>query len=160
MYPVEERDVPEQPVLTEQRRLTVGELPEWMSAALGRLFAAAEDRGLQTGEAFAIFHGAVNDESDGPVECCVPVLGGHLGTAGDEISGVATRVEPAHREAYTTITVGQTKFPEILGAYEAVAAWAQQNGCEITGPPREVYRDRFAELSADEPGCDIAFPIR
>ena len=46
-------------------------------------------------DVFVIYHGAVNEDSDGPVEVCVPM------GAEYESSDVSTRREPAHREAYT-----------------------------------------------------------
>ena len=100
-----------------------------------------------------IYHGEVNEDSDGPVEVCVPVSGD------GDLSGQAHRVEPAHREAYTEITVAQVAFPQILSAYEAVERWIGENGREITGSPREVYVDDFMHLGPNDHGCDIAFPI-
>ena len=67
MYDVKERDVPEQTVLTEQRHLLVAELPGWIETAGTRLMKAAEKRGGVAGPMFVIYHGAVNEDSDGPV---------------------------------------------------------------------------------------------
>ena len=153
MYDVQERDVPAQTVLTERKHVLVGDLSNWISDALGRLSGNAEQLGLKTGDSFVIYHGEVTEDSDGPVECCVPVTGEA------ELDEQASRIEPAHREAYTRITVAQVEFPQILSAYEAVERWLQQNGKEMIGPPREVYLSDFAHLAPDDEGCDIAFPI-
>lgn len=48
-------------------------------------------------------------------------------------------------------------FPEIISAYDAVAAWAKANGRELVGPPREIYLD---EMTGDRPHMEIAWPIR
>lgn len=153
LYEVRERDVVEQTVLTEQRHVFVGDLSNWISDTLGRLYGKAEQLGLESGDSFVIYHGEVNEDSDGPVECCVPVAGEA------DLDGQASRIEPAHREAYTRITVAQAEFPQILSAYEAVERWVQQNGKEMLGPPREVYFGDFAHLAPNDEGCDIAFPI-
>jgi DNA-binding transcriptional MerR regulator len=154
MFTILERDVEEQTVLTEQRHLTVQGLPDFISGALGRLYGKAEELGVPAGSSMVIYHGEVNEDSDGPVEVCVPVQGD------GDLSGQAHRIEPAHREAYTEITVAQVEFPQILSAYEAVERWVVDNGREITGSPREVYVDDFMNLGPDDHGCDIAFPIK
>ena len=153
MYEIKERDVAEQQVLTEQRHLTVEGLPDFISGAFGRLYGKADELGLKAGSSMVIYHGEVNEDSDGPVEVCVPVSGD------GDLSGQAHRVEPAHREAYTEITVAQVAFPQILSAYEAVERWIGANGRQITGSPREVYVDDFMHLGPNDHGCDIAFPI-
>lgn len=152
-YEVHERDVPEQRVLSELRHTTVEGLTDWMGAALGRLHGAATELGLQAGSSFVIFDGQVDEDSDGPVEVCVPV-------AGDaDLCGQPIRVEAAHREAYTEITKAQVGFPQILSAYDAVERWVVEHGRQIVDPPREIYVDDFIHLGPDDHGCDIAFPV-
>ena len=153
MFEIKERDVPEQQVLTEQRHITVEGLSDWIGDSLGRLYGKAAELDLTAGSSFVIYHGEVNEDSDGPVEVCVPVVGKA------DLNGQAHRVEPAHREAYTTITVAQVAFPQILSAYEAVEKWITDHGREMTGSPREVYFDDFMNLGPHDDGCDIAFPI-
>ena len=156
MYQILERDVPEQHVLTEQRHTTVQDLPDWIRDATHRLYDAAAALRLSPGASFVIYHGEVNEDSDGPVEVCVP-----FESRGDlELSGQAHRVEPAHREAYTRITTAQVEFPQILSAYEAVERWMSDNGRAPGGPPREVYIADFSTIGPDDDACDIAFPLR
>jgi DNA-binding transcriptional MerR regulator len=153
MYEIHQRDVPEQTVLTEQRHVRVPELGEWLPVSIGRLVAVAERRGGLAGHVFVIYHGEVNEDSDGPVEVCVPV------PQDAETNGEPTRQEPAHREAYTRITKAQVEFPQILSAYEAVDEWIRSENRGIAGSPREVY---FADWDAAGPTdevCDIAFPL-
>jgi DNA-binding transcriptional MerR regulator len=155
MYTVETRDVPEQQVATIQRSLTVGALPAFIEDGFGRLQAALRTADAErAGAFFVVYHGEVNDDSDGPVELCMPFRG-TLTDAGD----VRVRAEPAHREAFTTITRSQVEFPGILDAYAAVERWIEGEKREMAGAPREVY---FVDgdVPADEPFCDIAFPIR
>jgi len=154
MFDIQERDVPEQLVVTEQRHVPVGELPTWIEAAMGRLLRAAEGHGGGTTPAFVIYHGEVNEDSDGPVEVCLPI--GQGGTATD----LPIRREPAHREAYTRITKAQVVYPQILVAYDAVAGWIAAQGRTVDGAPREVYFADFGAATPTDEVCDIAFPLR
>lgn len=154
MFEIEEREVPEQVVLAEQRHVTVHGLTDWLGESLPRLHGLAARSGGITGAAFVIYHGEVNEESDGPVEVCVPI-------APDQRSAVdaPTRTEPVHREAYTRIRKSQVEFPQILDAYEAVEQWIAKNNRRMTGSPREVYFADFMNARPDDEVCDIAFPI-
>jgi DNA-binding transcriptional MerR regulator len=72
---------------------------------------------------------------------------------------VELAAQSGHREAYTTITKAQVRFPDILSAYDAVETWVSQNGHTITGSPREVYFGDFETAAPDDPCVDIAFVI-
>jgi DNA-binding transcriptional MerR regulator len=153
MYDIQVRDVPEQLVLTEQRHVKVQDLKDWIDDCIGRLLKAATGHGDgMVGPCFIVYHGAVNEESDGPVEICLPIEPGP-GLA------AATRIEPAHREAYTRITKAQVAFPQILSAYDAVQSWTEREGVAPVGSPREVYFADFGAAGPDDPCCDIAQPI-
>jgi DNA-binding transcriptional MerR regulator len=154
MYAVETRDITEQHVATLTRSLTVGALPAFIEDGYGRLAKHLTEAGAERdGAFFVIYHGEVNDDSDGPVELCLPFRG-EVPAAGE----IEVRSEPAHREAVTTITRAQVAFPAILDAYEAVESWIQREGLEIAASPREVYFTD-EDVAPDEPFCDIAFPI-
>lgn len=85
MYDVSTREVPEQKVLTLTRRV---------------LTAKAQGAGVSSDQPFfVVFHGHVDEESDGPVEVCLPVEG-PVEPSGD----IAVRLEPAHRTAYTRLS--------------------------------------------------------
>jgi effector-binding domain-containing protein len=154
MYNIEERDVAEQLVLTEQRHTTVHGLTDWLDECMPRLHGLAERAGGIAGPAFIIFHGEVNAESDGPVEVCVPIAADGRATVDSP-----ARAEPAHREAYTRIRKSQVEFPQILDAYEAVEQWIATNNREMTAAPREVYFADFMNAGPDDEVVDIAFPI-
>jgi DNA-binding transcriptional MerR regulator len=154
MYEVKQREVPDQVVLTEQRHVLQPALEQWIGDSLGRLHKAADAFGGASGATFVIYHGEVNDDSDGPVESCVPI-----GVA-EPPTGSAARVEPAHREAYVRLTKAQVVFPQILSAYDAVAVWIKENGFAVHDAPREVYFTDFDAAGPDDEVCDIAFPMR
>ena len=154
MVEIQEREVPEQLVLTEQRHTTVEGLSSWIGDATMRLWKTADQHGGVAGPMFVIYHGEVNQDSDGPVEVCLPI-----GLGQEGVTEAATRKEPAHREAYVRITKAQVAFPQILSAYDAVAQWLNERGAQPAAPPREVY---FADWDAAGPNdevCDIAFPV-
>lgn len=155
MYDVETRDVPAQDVLSITRSLTVKDLLPFIIDGTRELMSRVTSAGATLGPAsFVIYHGEVNEDSDGPVEVCVPFTG-TVTAAGDAVR----RSEPAHREAFTTITRAQTQFPGILDAYAAVERWIDERGVEMSGSPREVYFNGDPEPEPDRPFCDIAFPI-
>lgn len=154
MYEVEQREVPEQVVLTEQRHVLQPGLVEWMGEGFGRLERAAEAHGGLVAAPFAVYHGEVNEDSDGPVELCYPI------DPGSVTPDAAFRVEPAHREAYVRITKAHVQFPQILSAFDAVAVWAKENGLTITASPREIYFGDFDEAGPDDEICDVALPVR
>jgi DNA-binding transcriptional MerR regulator len=95
--------------------------------------------------AFTIYHGEVNEQDDGPVEVCMPTASGDKHLPGGEV-------------AFTVATGEQCRFPEIIVAYDAVGYWAKENGREISGPPREIYRSD--PHAGEEPKMEIVFPLR
>jgi DNA-binding transcriptional MerR regulator/effector-binding domain-containing protein len=154
MFEVQVRDAPEQTVLTEQRHVTVDALSEFIQAAGTRHLVASESIGGPSGAAFIVYHGDVSEDSDGPVEVCLPVDE----TRADTLSA-PIRVEPAHSEAFVTVTKAQIRYPDILSAYDAVESWIAQQGKTATGSPREIVFKDMMNSEIDEPVADIAFPI-
>jgi DNA-binding transcriptional MerR regulator len=137
-WAVSVRDVPEQHVLTELRRVTTAELVRWIPEARARLTGKAEP----AGPFFVIFHRPVGEDADGPVEVCLPVD-----------PAAATRIEPAHREAYIPVTKGHFEVPRILSVYDGVYRWVWDHGYTPAGGGREVYRYPPGDLV-----CDVALP--
>ena len=154
-FPVHERYVPEQLVLTEQRHVYIGQLA-WTREATARLEARADRCGGVAGERFVIFHGVVSADSDGPVEVCVPVA-----QLPANPSDVAWRVEAAHHEAFIRVTKINFEVPAILSIYDQLARWVSEPGRKRAGSPREVYSAGVEPLfaAADEHICDVAMPM-
>lgn len=102
-----------------------------------------------------IFHGVVDNESDGPLEAVL--------TCSEDVDAtefIGIRTEEAHDEAFTTITKAQWDYPAILAAYDAVAC-----SREVVARPgsrlscREVYIADPEAIGDDELICDIAYPL-
>ncbi|MDN0194013.1 MerR family transcriptional regulator [Streptomyces sp. S.PNR 29] len=163
-FVVETVDVPEQVLITETRHTLADELPAWIGASLGRLEEAARECGGMTGAPFVTYYAAVSMESDGPAEACVPVADEAAARAWAEKRGrsweTKVRVEPARRLAYTRITKAQVAHPQILAAFEAVEEWMAGEGLAQAGPCREVYFADWDAAGAEDPVCDVAFPVR
>ncbi|MER6667404.1 GyrI-like domain-containing protein [Amycolatopsis japonica] len=155
MTEILERDVPEQFVLTEQRTVAAPDVKEWLTEAMDRQFGTAQAINGLTGSWFVVYHGQFTDETpEIPVEVCGPV-------APDQAGDLATRVEPAHREAYLRLKKHQFTNPaEIANAFATVAQWVAKQGYTISDAPREVYFTDLMAAADDEDVCDIAFPIR
>lgn len=102
---------------------------------------------------FVIFHGEVNQDSDGPVEVCTPI-----DPARGEVDA-PTRREPAHREAYVRLRKAQVQYPQILSAYDAVAQWIAEQQLSMSAAPREIYFTDFMAAGPDDEACDVAYPI-
>lgn len=154
-FEIRERDVPAQVVLTEQRHLPIGELSDWIGAAAIRLSVAAEPFGGPAGHPFVVYHGEVNEDSDGPVEFCLP-----LDPATPLVKVAPMRHEPAHTEAYTTLRKAQVEFPQVLSAYDALHNWAAINDRVQVSSPREVYFNDFRSAAPGDEVCDVSLPIR
>lgn len=141
MYEVQTKRVEEQPYVSRTTRVRVGELESFIVATIEELSAQTDP----TGHAFTLYHGEVNEEDDGPVEVCVPTADGD------------GRL-PAGEVAFTVAVGSQCEFPEIIGAYDAVAEWVHRRGRELAGPPREIYLSD--PQKGETPRMEIDWPLR
>ena len=154
MFRIQTRHVPAHRVMSVQRRLHAPQTDSFVlevKAAFTRHLGGAEP----AGPFMLIFHGVVDEDSDGPIEAALCCPGDMQPT---DLIGI--RTEPEHDEAYTTITKAQWAYPAILAAYDAVACSA-----EVTTRPgsrlscREVYLAEPDAIGQDEVVCDVAFPL-
>ena len=154
MFETRTRYVDTQRVMSIQRRLHGSETDAFVREAKAA-FAAHLDGVEPIGPFILVFHGLVDDDNDGPIEA---MLGCPDSIQPTELIGI--RTEPAHDEAFTTITKAQWDFPAILAAYDAVAC-----SPEVTARPgstlscREVYLAEPDAIGDDDLICDIAFPL-
>jgi DNA-binding transcriptional MerR regulator len=154
MFLIETRHVPSQRVMSIMRRLRAPETDAFVREA--KLAFADHLHGAALAGPFTlIFHGIIDYESDGPLEAVLPCPDQ---VQPSEIVGI--RTEPAHDEAFTTITKAEWAYPAILAAYDAVSC-----SPESLGRPRsrlscrEVYLAEPDAIGDDEMICDIAFPL-
>lgn len=155
MFQVETRHVEARDVVSVERRVLVSDLPAFIGEGVHTLMDMITEAGATSGNCFVIYHGEVNNDSDGPVEVCLPFVGAV------KPSGVArVRVEPEHDEAFTRITKAQVAFPGILEAFDAVERWVKEEGVEPTDSPREVYFVDWDAAGPEDPACDVALPFK
>lgn len=155
MFAIETREVGPQTVATIERRVVVSDLPGFIDEAMGALHDLVAASGAEPEIPFVVYHGEVNTDADGPVEVCLPFKG-EVKPSGE----ARIRSEPEHKEAFTRITKGQVAFPGILDAYQAVEKWVEEQKLDLSGSPREVYFADWNVIGPDDPGCDIAFPVK
>ncbi len=154
MFEINIREVPARRLMSIQRRQR-GDQTDAFVAEAKAAFAAHLGGVEATGPFTLIFHGPVNETADGPLEA---VLGVPALIEPTQLIGI--RTEPAHTEAYTTITKRQWDYPAILAAYDAVAC-----SPEVAAAPgsslscREVYLAEPDAIGSDDAICDIAFPL-
>jgi DNA-binding transcriptional MerR regulator len=137
MYDVLTKQVGEQPYVSRSKRVLVPELASYIVETFEELGRH------EGGPPFVLYHGAVNNEEDGPVEVCVPKAQGE-------------KRLPAGEVVFVEISGSQCDFPEILGAYEAVYRWAKEHGREPDGPSREIY----LRGPGSNEQLEIALPLR
>ncbi|MFC4453685.1 MerR family transcriptional regulator [Deinococcus sonorensis] len=156
MFEVHDHVRPAQQVAALSANVPIAGLEGFLREARVHLFDALRGAGAHADHGwFVVFHGQVNEDSDGPVELCVP-FEGHLQPAGQ----LVVRTDAAGRELYTTVTRRQWAFPGILEAYDAVATAIQRQGLQMAGAPREVYWTEPDRVDEDERVCTIAWPVQ
>ena len=138
MFTVTTKKVDAQRYVSRSRRVRVPELERFILETIDELGGNG-----MTGPPFTLFHGQVNETADGPVEVCVPRDDGERTLPGGEV-------------AFTVAEGAECDFPQILGAYDAVARWTKENGRELDGSCREIYLSGKGET----PRMEVAFPLR
>lgn len=153
MFTIQTRHVPVRRVMSIQRRLRAAETDGFVRE-VKQLFAEHLAGASPTGPFSLIFHGIVDQDSDGPLEATL--------SCSDQVEPselVGIRTEPEHDEAFTTITKSEWAYPAILAAYDAVACSPEavaRPGSRLSC--REVYLAEPDGIKDDDLICDVAFP--
>lgn len=148
------RTVADQDVLTVRRLIGIDDLDDFLEEAMDTLERLAPAAGAQ----FVRYEDGLTAERDGTVEVCQPIderCPRHL----DLPEGVGRRVEPAHVEAWITVTKAELAFPDIDEIYAALDQEVVDLGWERCGVPREVYWADWDDTSMEDPVCDVCFPV-
>jgi DNA-binding transcriptional MerR regulator len=165
MYEVLSREMPERTLLCLERH--VDEEAVW---AFGKEFIAIlRERPIRRVEgieeaafAFAIYHGEVSKDSDGPVEWCCPIPTAYASEIAPRYPELTLRTEPAHSEAYVDIGPGGqlpvTEWP-LIG--DALRHWAADNSRQPSDlGARITYFAPPPRTEGSVPDCDFAIPLR
>lgn len=155
-WPVRLREVAETKVAAIRREVDQSDLVLTMTDCGERIREHLHAAGAEpTPETWWIYHGFVTPDSRAPVEVCVPYQG-----EADPSGEIVLRVEPAHTEAYVTITRDQCAFPRIMAAYDAVDAWVSAaDDLRLVGDAREVYFADYDEISGADAFAHVAQPV-
>lgn len=156
MYTIQVQQISALNVLSMQKYLTIEDLVPFLVSSTEKLQAVAEQKGLTiTGDVFAIYHGEVNEQQNGPVELCVPV--NQLPVVN---GGIEAKELPPIEAATVLVTKEEGVFPQILGAYDAVHSWIEQNGRSHAGSPRERYIADWETAGPETAVIEIAWPFQ
>ena len=129
------RTIPPQQVLSVTRRVKVDKLESTIHETVDRLKSMlASQNGGGVDAPFGIYHGAINEQDNGPIEICLPVNGDLKGEGEVEVKQLQ-----GGKAACVTLRGAQCAFPAVLSGYDATAEWIQKNGYEIAESPREVW---------------------
>ena len=129
------KQIESQQVLSVTQHIKVNKLDETIRTSVDTLYAMLKEQKLEaSAPPFGIFHGAINEQEDGPLEICMPVNGQVAGKGNVQVK----QLEGG--DAACVMMIGtQTDFPAILGAYDAAADWINKNGYSMAEPPREIW---------------------
>ena len=143
-----------QQVLSVTHHIKVNKLDDTIRKSLDTLYGLLKEQKVEAANApFGIFHGAINDQEDGPIEICLPVSGQVKGKGDVQVK------ELQGGDAACVMTVGaQTDFPAIMGAYDAAADWIQKNGYQMAEPPREIWHS--GPGGGEEPKMEIVWMFK
>lgn len=154
-YHVQVRQVAAQQIACLKKYIHVSELSQTISQSFGVLHKLLNQQQAQKiNVPFVIYYGAVNNDSDGPIEVCQPYQGLLAPT-----SKVHLRIEPQHHEAFIPLTKAEFCFPNILSAYDALAVYAGMHGQSSALACREIYPSSWAELSDNDLAGEVAWPF-
>jgi hypothetical protein len=95
-----------------------------------------------TGHPFTQYHGCSKADEQ-IVEVCLPT-----DTGDSEL--------PEQQLIFTVVHGRECDYPDILAAYDALAAHAKVLGRELGGPPRETY---LVDPGERTPEMEVAFPL-
>lgn len=129
------KQIAPQQVLSVTHYIKVNKLDDTIRNSLDTLYGLLKEQKVGAANApFGIFHGAINEQEDGPIEICLPVDGQVMGKGDLQVKQLQGG------DAACVMMLGaQTDFPAILGAYDAAADWIQKNGYQMAEPPREIW---------------------
>lgn len=150
---------PESTFAMQRRTTSKADVFDNIPAGLAAVIGALQGVGLApAGPPTTVFHVVPESGIDGEIALCVPVDGalpvgdsGALDNDGVEITTLPeqTVASLVHEGSYETL--GDT--------YAAIAAWVQDHGHTISGPPSETYFNSPGEVADIDLRTEVAFPI-
>ncbi len=170
MYEVSTREIPERTVLCLKRNVE-GDAGAWafgkefISIIRGKDLLRIEGR---AGAFFCIWWGQVNQDSDGPLEWCLPVPGDQAEALASRVPELSVRTEPAHKEAFVqlpTPVIGARSAADLPPTQwelvtQSLHSWAASHGAQPSDlGVRTTYLAKLPITETSVPDCDFAVPF-
>ncbi|HET9142579.1 MerR family transcriptional regulator [Actinophytocola sp.] len=159
-YEVLVRAMPDRAVVSAIRHVHAAQAGDTLGALLARMRQAGPGLPGLAGCPYTIYHGAVSDDSDGPVEIVRPMT--DLPTAEQAaatLGDIQAHLDPAHDEIAIRLTMAEAAWPAVFPALDAIQAHLTTIGRTPAGPPRQVLIADWRTTPADQPACDLVIPL-
>ena len=161
MYEVSTREMPDRTLLCVKRNVA-GRDKAWAFGkefiALLRQYQLPQIEG-RAGAFFCIYWGEVSEDSDGPMEWCLPVRADEAEALAARCPELALRAEPAHQEAFVNIGNG-VDGAEWQLVSRSLDAWSEQQhddvrlalgmaelGLRVTYLPSELRQGTYQDFA-------------
>ncbi|SDI82612.1 hypothetical protein SAMN05444157_0339 [Frankineae bacterium MT45] len=154
------RPVPERTLLSAVRYVREEQAGSVMGSLLGQLREAGPGLPGVDGCPFAIYHGEISADSDGPMEIVRPMADPvQARAAAEALEDVQVRTEAAHDEAFVALTLAQTAWPAQRSILDVIRLHIHSLGRAAGGPVRQVMIADWRYLREDEPACLLSLPL-
>jgi len=163
MFEVSTREIPDRSILCLKRHVE----GQPGAFAFGKEFVGIlKDRPLPhmggvAGAAFCIYHGEVNEDSDGPIEWCRPVPQDRAEEIAARYPELGLRTETAHEEAFVHLGRGPTTSSaqwQLIA--ESLRTWGAEHGRQPSElGARVTYLTTPPVTPESVPECDFAVPV-
>lgn len=151
-YDIEVSEQSPQHVAATRVHTSLRRIGDDIGAGFGALMRVLGTEGVQSaGAPLIVYHDVIDEETDGDIEVCVPVVGDITGDGtvyGRELEG-GTMATTIHRGPYE----------QIAPAYHTLMGWISDHGHEVAGPPREIYLNDPQTVAPDDLLTKVEFPI-
>lgn len=152
-YAIDIKQAPAVQVATWTTTTTMVTVAETVDRGFATVMAAIGKMGTHpAGVPFIVYHEMFDETTPGTIQICIPVPAGTTG----EVDGVAFTTVGASSVASTT---HRGPYTTISQAYDAVAAWVQEQGHGFAGPPREVYITDPRTVREEDLRTEVQFPV-
>ncbi|HEY1914722.1 MAG TPA: MerR family transcriptional regulator [Streptosporangiaceae bacterium] len=160
MYDVTVRDMPARSMLCVLRHAHTQEHMALGRDMIKRLRPVAKPQPHDPVTApFAIFHGEVSEDSDGPVEWCWPVPPDQAASLAARFPDLELRTEAAHQEAFVHVGQGRLDRAQLEPVVESLFAWTAAQHRQVVGGLRQLLVSN-PESGGNGPDGEWAIALR
>lgn len=161
MYDVNIREIPSRSLICFRCEVNADRFHTVGKSFTRRFRGAAVPRpdGI-AGAPFVVFHGSVDDDSDGPVEWCWPVPHQQAEQLATAFPDLSLRLEDAHDEAFIRVQSPGVGLPQMTVALtDVLLTWIEQQQRHAAGDVRQIL-DPTPPAPGHRAGCDWGIPLR